>query len=102
MSFRDDTAAGLIVRSVSGHDRDGLFVIIAAEPANAARSQVYIADGRLRKLEKPKLKNLKHLKVEGSLDGEAVEALTGGQLSNRRLRELLKEFRQRDGSGNEN
>lgn len=47
---------GLIVRSLSGHDKGGFFVILELDSKFAV-----ICDGKRRKLEKPKKKNLIHL-----------------------------------------
>ena len=47
---------GRIVRSTDGRDKDGFFLVVAAE-----NGYVFIADGKTRRLEKPKRKNPKHL-----------------------------------------
>ncbi len=47
---------GSIVKSKSGHDSGSFYVVVSLEGEFA-----YIADGRRRKREKPKRKNLKHL-----------------------------------------
>ena len=47
---------GQVVRSRAGHDKDLFFVILSLESTSAV-----ICDGKTRKLEKPKKKNLKHL-----------------------------------------
>ena len=52
---------GSIVRSIAGHDKGSLLLVVAMEKGYA-----YVADGKLRKIEKPKKKKLKHL--QGSLD----------------------------------
>lgn len=53
MRFR----TGMIVKSDAGRDQEQFYVIVAAEEGFA-----YIADGKRRKLEKPKRKNVRHLK----------------------------------------
>ncbi len=47
---------GSIVKAKAGRDKDGLFVVVRLEGRYA-----YIADGRRRKVEKPKKKKLIHL-----------------------------------------
>ena len=47
---------GSVVKSQAGHDKGRFYVVVKVEGTCA-----YIADGKLRKLEKPKRKNLKHL-----------------------------------------
>ena len=50
-----------IVISNSGRDRGKYFAVVGIENENF----VLIADGKYRKLEKPKLKRKKHLKATG-------------------------------------
>ena len=47
---------GNIVKSISGHDKGGFFICLDVKDNFAL-----IVDGKNRKLEKPKKKNLKHL-----------------------------------------
>lgn len=47
---------GNLAKSLAGHDRNQIFVIVKEEG-----EYVYVADGRLRLLEKPKRKNKKHV-----------------------------------------
>lgn len=49
--------AGRVVRSIAGHDKDSFYVIVEAAGNRAA-----IADGRARKLARPKVKNPLHLR----------------------------------------
>ena len=59
---------GDIVQSRSGHDAKKNFVVIAT----LNESYVLIADGKSRKLDSPKQKNVKHVKlIEKARDGEA-------------------------------
>lgn len=78
-----------VVRSKAGKDRGGFFVILAEEGGFA-----YIADGRLRKVEKPKRKNARHLApTDTSLKPEDCE-------TNKKLRAALAGFNMKDGGGN--
>lgn len=47
---------GMIVKSKSGHDKDRYYLVVSCDDSVA-----YIADGKRRKLDKPKAKNYKHL-----------------------------------------
>ena len=59
---------GDIVQSKSGHDAKKLFVVIAT----LNESYILIADGKSRKLDNPKQKNVKHVKlIAGSSDTTA-------------------------------
>ena len=51
-----DIETGLVVRAKSGRDKGRFFVVISLDGEYA-----YIVDGKTRRLEKPKRKNLKHL-----------------------------------------
>ena len=75
-----EPARGLIVCAMAGRDRGRYFVVLEAEGGYAL-----IADGKSRKLAKPKKKNAKHLRVTGK-----EIALT--QITDKKLRNLLKEF----------
>ncbi|MDR3552613.1 MAG: RNA-binding protein [Clostridia bacterium] len=54
-----------VVLSLKGRDSGKLFVVVGLE---ADVNYVRIADGRLRSLQKPKKKKLKHLKAVGRMD----------------------------------
>ena len=65
MSINIDVSAdciGEVVLSLRGRDSKRRFVIIGAA---AEVGYVYVADGRLRKVESPKKKKRKHLLTEG-------------------------------------
>ena len=62
MTFR----VGDIAQSKSGHDAKKYFVVIAT----LSESYVLIADGKSRKLDSPKQKNVKHLKLIQEASGE--------------------------------
>ena len=47
---------GTIVKSTAGHDKDSFYVVVGQEGGKPL-----IADGRRRKLQKPKTKNPKHI-----------------------------------------
>ena len=47
---------GTVVSSLKGHDKEKLFVIVKSE-----RETVYLADGKNRKKDSPKKKNIKHV-----------------------------------------
>ncbi len=72
---------GLVVRSLSGHDKGGYFVILEHDSRFAV-----ICDGRRRKLEKPKKKNLIHLAATNTIAEE------GSIMTDRGIRKLLSPF----------
>lgn len=71
---------GSVVKSLAGHDKDFYFVAVKIEGNN-----VYIADGKERKLESPKKKNIKHLHV-------TQKSIDLSEITNKKLRKLLNEF----------
>ncbi|WMJ24161.1 KOW domain-containing RNA-binding protein [Paludicola sp. MB14-C6] len=60
---------GMIVRSNSGHDQNRFYVLVKLE-----NNFGYIADGKRRKLENPKKKNLLHMsKTTKIVDLEQID-----------------------------
>lgn len=80
---------GTVVVSAAGHDKGGVFAVIGFTDGKNA----LIADGKIRKLEKPKKKKLKHLEPLGILEQENPTQ------TNRQLKMALKEFNARGSQG---
>ena len=51
--------AGMFARSKAGHDKGKLYIIMKTEGEYA-----YLTDGRIRPLEKPKKKKIRHIQPE--------------------------------------
>ena len=79
-----EATPGMIVRSKAGHDK-GRFMVITAVEGDFA----FAADGKERKLSKPKKKRLKHLSVT-----RTVIALD--DLTDKGLRSCLREFAEKE------
>ncbi|WBY64221.1 MAG: RNA-binding protein [Thermocaproicibacter melissae] len=76
---------GRVVRSRAGRDGNGFFVVLRSEGRSAV-----ICDGRRRKLEHPKRKNLKHLAATGTV-------LSEDQMkTNREIRRALAQFQSKE------
>jgi ribosomal protein L14E/L6E/L27E len=74
---------GQIVRSKAGKDKESFLVV-----ADVCEKGVFVCDGKDRPLERPKLKNLRHIAPTNSF-------LTEEQLStNRSVRHGLRDFNQ--------
>lgn len=72
---------GMVVRSLAGHDTGSYFVALSVEDGFAI-----VADGKLRTLEKPKRKNIKHLAGTNTIfEPELFE-------TNKKLRHILWPF----------
>ena len=79
-----------IVRSRSGHDKDQLFLVLAVDG-----SFVLLADGKRRRVERPKRKNVKHVQLAGEFHHHpTIEKVRAGQkIGNRALRAALAAIR---------
>lgn len=75
-----DIVKGRIVKAKAGRDKDSFFVVV-----DVCKNTAYICDGKRRKLEKPKRKNVLHLAPTGEMADEFN--------SNRKIREILKNYR---------
>ena len=80
---------GSLCRVTKGYERGELCVIVG-ETENGS---VLTADGRRRKLARPKLKNLKHLELYGII-AEVGVLLGSKRMTDRKLRQIL--FQRRD------
>ena len=78
---------GGIVISKRGRDKNRLFIIVGID-ANF----LYLADGALRKLEKPKKKKFMHVQITESISLEIVGKLSEGSLKDEDLRKVLLRF----------
>ena len=78
---------GGIVISKSGRDKGLPFVIVGTDGAF-----LYLADGKLRKLEKPKKKKIMHVQITESEASEIAGKLAAGSLQDADLRKVLLRF----------
>ena len=84
---------GCVVRSVAGRDAKRIFAIVAIEEdSGAAGGYVWLADGQLRRLEKPKRKKLRHLRLLSEADPALALQIAEDSLTNRALFAYLKSF----------
>lgn len=78
---------GSLVRSKAGHDKGGLFIVLALDGDCA-----YIADGKTRKAERPKRKKLKHLQGSDKISDSIPAKLKSGRVENFEVRNALAEL----------
>lgn len=79
-----DIEKGQIVKSIAGRDKDRFFVVM-----NADGEFVWLADGDLRKLEKPKQKKIMHVRpTKKCID---MSEITGNQRLKKTLYKLFGE-----------
>ena len=83
---------GWIARASAGRDRGGIFCVVGADPD---RGRLLLADGKRRKLGRPKAKRLRHLELLADWSSRpAMERLRqGGTLTDAELRRTLCAFR---------
>jgi ribosomal protein L14E/L6E/L27E len=77
---------GCIVMAKSGHDKGSCFVVVGQE----SEQYVYIANGKQRPLENPKLKNVKHIEVIQN----AQKFKAQGDPTNKQIRRFLSAYNQ--------
>lgn len=78
---------GKVVYSKAGRDKDRFFMIVA----KINEEYVYISDGSLRLIEKPKKKKIKHLSFTNILSEEIRELiLSGNVINNSLIRKFLQ------------
>lgn len=82
-------ARGQVVFSRAGRDAGRMFIITEAIDTN----YVLIADGDLRKIEKPKKKKIKHLEAAGVIIEHIADKLVRGlKVSNSEIRRALADI----------
>ncbi len=88
-----DIARSDIVKATAGRDQGKLFFVLAVEG-----EYLLLADGKTRRLERPKRKKRKHVVFRARFDCLAAEKIRDGEkLSNSDLRKTLAQF---GGDGN--
>lgn len=87
MDLSDDIAKGQVVKSRAGRDKGRIFLIIDI----IDKENVYIVDGDLRKLDRPKKKKIKHLIVYNTILDELKYKLDNNiKINNAYIRRLLE------------
>jgi ribosomal protein L14E/L6E/L27E len=80
---------GQVVKSKAGRDKDRIFAVVGFEDGQ----YLYIADGDLRKIDRPKKKKVKHLAKTGTVLQKVAEKLESGKkVTNAELRRNLKDL----------
>lgn len=77
---------GMVVRSTAGKEKDGFYLV-----TGIGEGYVLLADGKLRTLDKPKRKNIRHIRLTATI--WETEGLT-----DRALRRMLREYVDKGGN----
>ncbi len=81
---------GEFARSLSGHDRGKVYVIIEEH-----KNYLMLSDGRLKPLEKPKRKNTKHVEIvkKHIYNEDLIKKLENGEeLRNEEIKRTIKQY----------
>ena len=79
---------GQLVFSKSGHDKGGLFIIV-----NIEGEYLYLADGKVRTIEKPKKKKVKHVQKVNYVSEQIKEKIQEeSYLNNADLRKAVSQY----------
>ena len=79
---------GMIVRSKAGRDKGDLFIVLRIE-----NNYAYIANGILRKVDRPKKKKLMHLQLSGNVSEPIQKKLEAAEeVTNCEVRKALAEY----------
>ena len=77
-----------VVISLNGRDVGKRFLIVETQDEYAL-----LADGKGRRVEKPKRKKNKHLKLEGKANGQiAAKLLSGEKVTNNEIRRAMAQY----------
>ena len=83
-----EVIVGSVVRSLAGRDKGNCFIVLMSEGDCAL-----LADGKLRKVQKPKKKKLKHLQKSGKIALQLQERLLNNEpVEDWELRKALAEL----------
>ena len=81
-------ALGRLVLSKAGHDKGSALVIVGVDDDG----HVLLSDGKLRTIEKPKRKKLRHIAVQSAFSNELHHKLVSGSpIQNAELRKFIAE-----------
>lgn len=82
----NDYQVGQIVKSRAGRDKSNLFVII-----DKNNEYVYLVDGKIRKMDHPKKKKVKHIEATNYIDTNIVNKINSDQkIVNADIRKALQ------------
>ncbi|MDI6709839.1 MAG: KOW domain-containing RNA-binding protein [Bacillota bacterium] len=85
---------GQVVRSCAGRDSDCFYVVVGI----VSEDRVALADGIRRKIDNPKTKNIKHVKIISHADESLKRRLAGGEkISDADVRKVLRGFVEEEG-----
>lgn len=88
MELNSDLKKGQVVKSISGRDKGRVFLIFEIVDDD----MVKIVNGKLRGVERPKLKKIKHLMKYNDVIVDFYDEAIPVSMNNSKIRELLKPY----------
>lgn len=83
---------GALARSLAGHDRGNLFIIIGE-----SEEYVSLVDGKIRPLAKPKSKNKKHIQmIHDNDEPQRAELIEEARLTDEAVRRIIAASRKEE------
>lgn len=82
-----DYQIGDIAISLAGHDKNQRYIILSVE-----KTFVWVCDGRIRTLNNPKKKNIKHIQIIKVKDNPIKASLAENRLRDEEIKYFLKVF----------
>jgi len=83
----DVVSVGQVVRANAGRDKGNTYLVVGLKVPNG----VWLADGRKRRIAKPKMKNIRHISVLELIDKSVAEKLTvGAKVTDEDIRQALR------------
>lgn len=80
---------GMMVKSIAGHDKKKLYMIVHEQG-----DHVYVCDGELKTVDRPKKKNKKHVQLIKTIpEAFAVKLANGSVIYNEDIRKVLENIR---------
>ncbi len=80
-----DYMVGGFVEARAGHDAGNYYVIFKTDP-----EYVYLVDGRIRTLDRPKKKKKKHVKLLTAFDQTLAHKIIDGSVKNEEIKRAIK------------
>lgn len=80
---------GMLASSKAGHDKDTVYVIVKEET-----EYIYLVDGKVRTLDKPKRKNKKHIQIiKKCPDPDTALQIKSGCADDMMIRKFIKKYK---------
>ncbi len=80
---------GMLAGSKAGHDKGMIYVII-----NEDTEYVYLVDGEIRKLSKPKRKNKKHIQIiKKCPEADFAKRIKEGLADDAQIRKIIRQYK---------